>query len=550
MLLWLGFAALTIIALLGALLPLLRSARGSGDRSDYDLQVYRNQLEELQVDLDRGVITPEEEAAARIEIERRILSAAAEEGGAGHATTATPQIVGAILIAIGIPAVASGLYLYLGAPQTADQPFAKRPAVQATQSAAVDDLETAISRLKGRLARDTGNIADWLLLGQSYTVMRRYDEAVEAYRRADGLRPDDTNIMVALGESLVLAANGTVTPEAQSVFRNAHALDEKLPGPRFYMGLARVQVGDLNAAYDIWLTLANDAPEDAPWLPQLIARLEEVGADLGKDVAAALKTRRAGTATAERPPMRGPTQEDVAAAADMSAGDRSEMIRGMVAQLAERLQENPNDLRGWERLARSYEVLGETGKAQEARARVRALREAAEQRASPTPRRGPSQEDIANAEDMAPEDQSAMIRGMVQGLAARLKSNPEDIQGWIMLARSYQVLNQPDKARDALLSAKEVAPDDPAVLVQLGAAIVDASDRTAALPEDAVALFRQVLELDARNPDALYFVGMAQAQAGETESARDTWTQLLGQLDEGSRAYGVVRQQLDNLPQH
>ena len=57
----------------------------------------------------------------------------------------------------------------------------------------------------------------------------------------------------------------------------------------------------------------------------------------------------------------------------MSAADRQTMIRTMVQRLADRLQENPDDLSGWQRLARAYEVLGETEKAKDAHARVEAL---------------------------------------------------------------------------------------------------------------------------------------------------------------------------------
>ncbi|MBT3700741.1 MAG: tetratricopeptide repeat protein, partial [Alphaproteobacteria bacterium] len=69
----------------------------------------------------------------------------------------------------------------------------------------------------------------------------------------------------------------------------------------------------------------------------------------------------------------GPSQADVAAAKDMSTGDRSEMIRSMVNRLAERLKDEPDDLEGWQRLARAYGVLGEQDKAAEALAQITRL---------------------------------------------------------------------------------------------------------------------------------------------------------------------------------
>jgi len=61
------------------------------------------------------------------------------------------------------------------------------------------------------------------------------------------------------------------------------------------------------------------------------------------------------------------------AAQEMTADDRSKMIRTMVKRLADRLADEPDDLEGWKRLARAYEVLGETEKAKQAKARIEAL---------------------------------------------------------------------------------------------------------------------------------------------------------------------------------
>ena len=371
MLLWTVFAALTAVAVVGAALPLLRGVRNERRRAEYDLRVYRHQLDELRNDLERGTISAEEEASARTEIERRILAAGTADESRPRATPATPRLVGAMAAAVGIPALASGLYLHLGSPQSPDRPIDDR-STTATRPAPADDPRTAASRLRARLARGSGSLADWLLLGRSYTIMRRFDDAVAAYRQADGLRPDDPDVMTALGEALVLAAGGAVTPESEAVFRRAHALDGGLPGPRFYMGLARAQAGRPRDAYDIWLALAIDSEPDAPWLPRLTTRLEELGAELGKDIAAELQDVPAGRTDGGPVPARGPAREDVEAAAGMSAGDRAEMIRGMVARLAERLEENPEDVQGWIMLARSYRVLDQPEKAREALRRARA----------------------------------------------------------------------------------------------------------------------------------------------------------------------------------
>jgi len=69
----------------------------------------------------------------------------------------------------------------------------------------------------------------------------------------------------------------------------------------------------------------------------------------------------------------GPTTKDIAAAQSMSPEERQAMIRSMVERLAARLDQNPDDKEGWTRLAHAYDVLGETEKAQAARARAAAV---------------------------------------------------------------------------------------------------------------------------------------------------------------------------------
>ena len=90
-----------------------------------------------------------------------------------------------------------------------------------------------------------------------------------------------------------------------------------------------------------------------------------------------LKTSKlAGPNTLVSPPPEnfpGPTIEDVEAASKMTGEDRMAFIRSMVERLADRLKDEPNDLKGWQRLARAYQVLGEKEKAEDALARIRAL---------------------------------------------------------------------------------------------------------------------------------------------------------------------------------
>ena len=81
--------------------------------------------------------------------------------------------------------------------------------------------------------------------------------------------------------------------------------------------------------------------------------------------------------------------------------------------------------------------------------------------------KGPTQQDIKNAATLSTEERAAMIEGMVAGLESRLEDDPNDIEGWMRLIRSYKVLNNPLKAAESLVKAKSAFSDDAQSLKRL-----------------------------------------------------------------------------------
>src|SRR4029077_1706526 len=84
---------------------------------------------------------------------------------------------------------------------------------------------------------------------------------------------------------------------------------------------------------------------------------------------------------------------------------------------------------------------------------------------------GPSAAQIASAAKLAPDQQSTMIRGMVDGLAARLKQDGSDLEGWVKLVRSYKILGEPDQAKAAIRDAQQAFASDPAKREKLDLAL-------------------------------------------------------------------------------
>ena len=112
----------------------------------------------------------------------------------------------------------------------------------------------------------------------------------------------------------------------------------------------------------------------------------------------------------------------------------------------------------------------------------------------------------------------------VERLAARLEANPDNLEGWLLLGRSYVVLQRYPEAADALRQAAALSGGDPEVLGMLGEAIVWANDGVV-VPE-AVGIFRRALDARPEDPAARFHLALARAQAGEVREAYDMWLAL------------------------
>ena len=406
---WLFAGAFSALAIGLLIWPLLRRPAVAAPRQAYDLNVYRDQLAEIAREAAEGNLGAEQAAAARAEIERRLLAAAetgAETGAKTAAETAAetaapapggpgnPRPIGravtwslAVALGIAVPLAAIGLYLQLGNPGVPSMPFAERPVPEAPAvDVAAREMEALTAGLAARLAEDPGNRDGWLLLARSYAQIDQFDAAAEAYRRAIALGIDDADTQSALGEMLAAQAGGTIGPEARNAFAAALAHDPRNPRALYYAGLTLAQDGRAQEAIDLWLGLLRQSSAEAPWRPAVAQQIGEAAASLG--IAAPeipVAPDPAGGSAPQMGARPGPDAADVEAAGEMSAEDRAAFIRSMVARLAKRLEAEPGDFPGWLRLARAYGVLGEVDRAKAALARaaeaIRELPENAPERA-------------------------------------------------------------------------------------------------------------------------------------------------------------------------
>jgi len=253
-----------------------------------------------------------------------------------------------------LPVGAAAVYLALGSPSLPDQPLAPRlAAVRSDQS-----FDGLIAQVEAHLEGHPDDGRGWDVIAPIYLRLGRFEDAVRARRNALRLNGESAEREGALGETLVFAANGVVTAEAKAAFEKAVALDGSVVQSRYFLGLAAEQDGNRAQAAAIWRALIDGAPADAPWLEFVRHALARVETD-------------AAPVVSSTQPSGAPSEEQVAAAANLAPDQRDTMIRGMVERLSARLQHDGSDVEGWLRLVRSYMVLGEADKARAAVADAR-----------------------------------------------------------------------------------------------------------------------------------------------------------------------------------
>ncbi|UPJ67275.1 c-type cytochrome biogenesis protein CcmI [Bradyrhizobium sp. 191] len=343
MTLWFVFALMTVAAIFAVLWPLGRSS-GAQDQGS-EVAVYKDQLAEVERDLAAGLIPAPEAEAARVEISRRLLAAAAGEPAMAPRSNLKWRRAAAVLAFAGLPLVAVAVYMPLGSPKLQDFPLAQRE----RGSGMAQSLENLVVQVEQHLEKNPTDGRGWNVLAPVLERLGRFDDAVRAYRNSLTYNGESAERRSDLGEAISAGAGGVVTAEAKAEFERAHALSADDPKANYFLGLAAEQDGRKDDAANIWRALLAKAPADAPWRALVQSSLARVGG---------------GT-------MPALSDETIAASKDMAEGDRNAMVRGMVDRLATRLKQNGDDVEGWLRLVRAYLVMGERDKAMGASADAR-----------------------------------------------------------------------------------------------------------------------------------------------------------------------------------
>ena len=274
---------------------LRRSSEAGINRTKFTIQVYRDQLAELETDMNEQRLTEQQYTEARRELERSMLD------DVGHAAPSTPLpppektynagLWALILVAIALPVLALLLYgvlhISIGAISPDEELGGTMPtsvsqaAPEATAADGNFNIEEMVGRLATRLQKNPQDAKGWAMLGRSYTVLKRFPESAEAYgrsyqlRSADSLIANDSDMVANYAEALSRANDNSLEGRVGELVEQALQLNSQNTRALWLGGMSAFRTEDYKLATRRWQQLYELTPRSSEMSQMLQGAIEE-----------------------------------------------------------------------------------------------------------------------------------------------------------------------------------------------------------------------------------------------------------------------------------
>lgn len=282
---WVICAAFILIALVFILPPALKRSSESDRKTDdarrqANIAVYRDQLSELESDLKNGIVSQEQYAQDREEIERRLLEDTKVEESERRKTKATPAIARNTAYAIGvaIPLVAVTFYLNVGTPKAIDGPpptAAPAPFAGGGGERTQEQIEANVAALAKRLQSNPSDAQGWTMLARSYSSMGKFAESVGAYTKATELTPNDADLWAEFAFATAMSSGRNLEGRPMELIDRALEVDPENAKALQLAGSAAYQAKDYKKAIDYWQRVLRQVPPGSEVAETIQARIDE-----------------------------------------------------------------------------------------------------------------------------------------------------------------------------------------------------------------------------------------------------------------------------------
>lgn len=275
-------ALLLAAALLFIVPPLWRQHGRKGVQRDRsNLEIYKDQLAELEADLANATISEEQFEQGRIELERRLLdevavpaaapAAVRDDKGAGRGA--------ALSIALFIPLLAALIYLVQGNPQAISPQKAATVAADGANgpghAVTMDQIQNMVTELAQRMESNPNDAEGWMMLGRSYAALGRYAESSAAFERAVALVPENADLLVDYADALAMSSGETLEGKPMQLIGRALGIDPNNQKGLWLAGTAAYDRGDFNGAIAHWEKLLASLPQGSQEAQAMISNIAE-----------------------------------------------------------------------------------------------------------------------------------------------------------------------------------------------------------------------------------------------------------------------------------
>ena len=283
---WMLAGLMTAVALAFVLIPLLRSRPPEGPSAmEANLEVLRGQRRELEADIAAGVVPAEARNEALAELVSRAEADLSAPPSAVSAQRKPPWAAVAIA-AVGIPALAFGLYLVIGAPLAVD------PRVASAAPADQKNMIELVDRLAQKVRERPDDAKGWALLARSTAAMGRFEESVRAHEHLMKLVPADAQVMADYADVLGMVQGRTLAGRPFELVKNALDLDPNNRKALALAATAAMEQGRLAESIGYWERLAALLPpgsDDEKEVGEVLADLRSRGGAPAKAAVAVAK---------------------------------------------------------------------------------------------------------------------------------------------------------------------------------------------------------------------------------------------------------------------
>lgn len=274
-------SALLVLVVLGILLPpLWRTPKPAKtvNRGEANLDIFRDQMRELERDHDEGILTDADLKQAKSELQRRLLDEVHPET-VPQAMSGGRQTALALLIAL--PLAATAGYLILGNPQALDP---TQTQTQTQTQIGPQQIEAMLGKLVEKLKQNPDDTKGWVMLARSYKVLGRFSESAEAYSHGGALVDADPSLLADYAEVLAQANGGSLAGQPDKLLSRALEIDPNEPQALFLAGAAASERRDFSAVARYWERLLQQlepGSEEAQSLELAVAKAREIDAQSG-----------------------------------------------------------------------------------------------------------------------------------------------------------------------------------------------------------------------------------------------------------------------------